>query len=54
MIKVYFVHEFIHDLDGFANYLRISDEIKSQLVWDADNPDFLFCFRMDIFQEACL
>ena len=51
MIKVYFVHEFIHDLDGFVNYLRISDEFKSQLVRDADNPDFLFASEWIYFKK---
>ena len=51
MIKVYFVHEFIHDLDGFVNYLRISDEIKSHLVWDTDNPDFLFASEWIYFKK---
>lgn len=51
MIKVYFIHEFIHDLDGFANYLRISDNIKSQLIWDTDNPDFLFASEWIYFKK---
>lgn len=42
MIKVYFIHEFIHDLDGFANYLHISEDLKNKLIWDSNNPEILF------------
>ena len=41
-IKVYFIHEFIHDLDAFASYLRIDENLKSKMVWDSSCPDFLF------------
>lgn len=41
MIKVYFIHKSIRDFVGFVEYLRISDEIKSQLIWDTENPDIL-------------
>ena len=51
MIRVYLIHEFVRNLDGFADYLRVSEETKRHLVWDAENPDILFASEWIYFKK---
>lgn len=41
MTRVYFIHEFIHDFDGFANYIHLDEETKQKIQWDPINPEIL-------------
>lgn len=41
MIRVYFIHTFIHDFEEFCKYLRIDEETKNNLIWDPNNPEIL-------------
>lgn len=41
MTRVYFIHTFIRDFEGFARHLRLDEETKNKLVWDPQNPEIL-------------
>lgn len=42
MIKVYFIHPSCSNIDDFASYICISEDLKKNLIWDSVNPDILF------------
>lgn len=42
MIKVYFIHPGYRNIDDFAKYIGIAEELKKKLIWDSENPDILF------------
>lgn len=42
MKRVYCIHPGIHDIESLIEYLGIEKEVSETLVWEPNNPDYLF------------